>query len=633
MKNDLFLMAVLLFFYIFIKDAFPWAGMVVLLVFCRLRTKNCSFLVLGICMLLVLIPRWDMQKPTMTSGTVTEVKASYVVVRNGREKLLVYTNDPPNWGDKVSFTGKKKKITSAIGTFQSGFDAYCHRKGIYYSLYADTMQIHEEGRSFRGYLRKKCDLLEENARIFAYKFLLGISSKKMEDSFFYMHGASLTAVLALIQSFLKYFVVKRKREMIMIVLYGMSAALFGMPFMLVQGLLFRIVSLFHWRSDQRLGIVYLIILTTAPGTAFTAGFLLPAVYRIAGCFCRGSKLVTSYSAMIIQNILFHTIDPIGMLIFLYMRPVIGIVWLCTFVCVLGKASWFTGLIHCMDCCLSFLQYTALPGSIIGAGLFFYILLILCCKKNRLSYAFAYLLIFQALGLFHPFAEISFINVGQGDSILLRAPLNQGNILVDTGKPSAYSQVETILKAKGIRKLDALCISHSDDDHDGNREKIIDVYHPKKVLDVKHGPVTVAGMTFIDVNPIVNEDPNQSSLTELVRFNGLDVLLTGDIDKQSEEAILHQFPSLSSTLLKLPHHGSGTSSSEAFLDTLRPQLAVISSGPYHLYHHPSNEVIQRLLKRHIPYMHTLTDGDITILAVGRCNLVLTTSGKIAVLHQK
>ena len=100
---------------------------------------------------------------------------------------------------------------------------------------------------------------------------------------------------------------------------------------------------------------------------------------------------------------------------------------------------------------------------------------------------------------------------------------------------------------------------------------------------------------------------------------------------TSEELLQRYPDLSCDILKLSHHGSKTGSSERFLDTVRPELAIVSSGAYSIYHHPSPEVTERLYNRRIPYLDTKEDGDITILFLPGFNLLTTASGKIAIIR--
>ena len=83
-------------------------------------------------------------------------------------------------------------------------------------------------------------------------------------------------------------------------------------------------------------------------------------------------------------------------------------------------------------------------------------------------------------------------------------------------------------------------------------------------------------------------------------------------------------------MKLGHHGSKTSTSDKFLNQVQPRVALISAGSYSIYHHPSEETIQKLLKRHISYFNTKEEGDITILCFSHFNLFITSSFQIGLL---
>ena len=101
-------------------------------------------------------------------------------------------------------------------------------------------------------------------------------------------------------------------------------------------------------------------------------------------------------------------------------------------------------------------------------------------------------IWTLLGWWHPWASLTLIDVGQGDSILIRLPYNQGNLLIDTGKPAALDQVEAMLQGEGVRRLDALILTHEDDDHSGNKEALIEAYQPAQVIETMTEPLTLHG---------------------------------------------------------------------------------------------------------------------------------------------
>ena len=98
-------------------------------------------------------------------------------------------------------------------------------------------------------------------------------------------------------------------------------------------------------------------------------------------------------------------------------------------------------------------------------------------------------------------------------------------------------------------------------------------------------------------------------------------------------MIRNYTNLHCDVLKLSHHGSDTGSCDDFLDQVQPRLGIISSGPYSIYHHPSPDTIQRLLKRHIPYLDTKVEGDITILCLPfHLNLLITSRGTISFLSE-
>ena len=114
------------------------------------------------------------------------------------------------------------------------------------------------------------------------------------------------------------------------------------------------------------------------------------------------------------------------------------------------------------------------------------------------------------------------------------------------------------------------------------------------------------------------------------MNGMYVMLMGDADQVTEEDIIYRYGNLKCDVLKLSHHGSATGNCDRFLDAVRCSVAIISSGAFEIYHHPSPQTVRRLRKRHIPYVDTKDEGDITILCLPGVNLLITSQGKVAII---
>ncbi|MCY8310515.1 DNA internalization-related competence protein ComEC/Rec2 [Bacillus vallismortis] len=251
-------------------------------------------------------------------------------------------------------------------------------------------------------------------------------------------------------------------------------------------------------------------------------------------------------------------------------------------------------------------------------------------------------------------EVDMIDIGQGDSMYVGAPYQQGRVLIDTGgtlsylsepwreKQHPFSLGEKVLipflTAKGIKQLDALILTHADQDHIGEAETLLKhhkvkrlvipkgfVSEPKdeKVLqaareegvaieEVKRGDVLhIKDLQFHVLSPDA-PDPaskNNSSLVLWMKTGGVSWILTGDLEKEGEQEVMRMFPNLKADVLKVGHHGSKGSTGEEFIKQLQPETALISAGENNRYHHPHQEVLQLLQKHSIRVLRTDQNGTI------------------------
>ena len=254
----------------------------------------------------------------------------------------------------------------------------------------------------------------------------------------------------------------------------------------------------------------------------------------------------------------------------------------------------------------------------------------------------------------PDGEVTFIDVGQGDSILIKQPFGKGVYLIDTGGVMNFDREEwekrrtkfdpganivvPLLKSKGIRKIDILVLTHNDQDHIGGGEAILEAIHVEKILiseALKEGfeetllwkkavqkqiPIMYGkrgqgwqsgGDRFQIIHP--NEftvDANESSLVLFATINGVKWLFTGDVGERGEKEIIEKFPNLHVDILKVGHHGSKTSSSEALLEAVNARIAVISAGVNNRYGHPHQEVLDALQSNSMTVLRTDLHGDIS-----------------------
>jgi competence protein ComEC len=205
-------------------------------------------------------------------------------------------------------------------------------------------------------------------------------------------------------------------------------------------------------------------------------------------------------------------------------------------------------------------------------------------------------------------QLTIISVGQGDAILLQAPFNQEVILIDTGKTSAYGSLTSMLNAQGISKIDTLIITHDDNDHSANADRLNQDY---RVMRSVISPMDVNSSWFSLKSlktGLTEPTDNQASLVYLLQLNGIRFLMMADADESNELDLLRQYPDLKAEILKVGHHGSATSTSDYFLSRIQARMALISVG-YNSYGHPSWETLKRLENQDVIVMTTRDEGDI------------------------
>ena len=201
-------------------------------------------------------------------------------------------------------------------------------------------------------------------------------------------------------------------------------------------------------------------------------------------------------------------------------------------------------------------------------------------------------------------QIHFIDVGEGDATLVITPHHHAVLLDCGGNYKKDSEsfdvgervVVPYLLHFGIRRLDAVIISHDHVDHAGGLPAVNRAIIVNRVI--KNGTATeftVDGVDFAfsEVTSGESSNPNEHMLVTRVSSGGLTALITGDLGMSGEHELIKQQTRIDAAILKIGHHGSKTSTSTEFLQAVRPGYAVISVGRDNHYGHPAASVIQAI----------------------------------------
>lgn len=275
------------------------------------------------------------------------------------------------------------------------------------------------------------------------------------------------------------------------------------------------------------------------------------------------------------------------------------------------------------------------------------------KKAFLIYLIILVLFNTAVIMTDNSMEIHFLDVGQGDSILLRT--KKGDYLVDTGGNifDSFDIGKNItlpyLEKLGIKRLRGVFITHFDDDHSKALPFLLDNisidhiivsyedydnYIFREVKERGKSPLLLKENDKINLDknttikvlgPSENlknnsSSPNNLSLVFLLTYFDHKVLFTGDMEKDAEYELVDKIEG-PVDILKVPHHGSNTSSTEELLDIIKPEIGVISLGRNNFYGHPNVEVLERYNKLGTEVYRTDTEGMILVKLFNRDKVIL------------
>ncbi|BAB81303.1 TPA: MBL fold metallo-hydrolase [Clostridium perfringens] len=241
--------------------------------------------------------------------------------------------------------------------------------------------------------------------------------------------------------------------------------------------------------------------------------------------------------------------------------------------------------------------------------------------------------------------ISYMDVGQGDAAYIK--VNGNDILIDAGPRSNSKELLEQLKAKNIDDFELVIATHPHEDHIGG---MVDVFKEYEVKAFYSPKITHTTKTYENLVKAVKDEglktkelkggmvidlgegakfevftPQKSEYEELndyspimkLSFGDTSYLFTGDAEKLAEEEALAKYKtSLNSDVIKFGHHGSSSSSSNAFIEAVSPKYGIISCAKDNKYGHPHRETLDIIKKYNIKTFRTDTDGEIILTSDGK-----------------
>jgi competence protein ComEC len=611
--------------------------------------KKNILLIVFLSMMLMFTARIAMQKHTpMESPSIVlviESRTSYVIVSTGLKRYhLEQAQDKPYAvGDVLSI--QSKILPLVFQTYESSFDfkAYLHTKGVYHRLSLEQIEVvFSSPIRLLEVQRSYLEMYPSSLQPYVSQLLFNYSDNSALNTVYliFISGLGFSMMFDLLQKPLK---TKFPKEAYLPFLLLFPYVFMHMHrFSIVRVFLFKGLDTYLYKNPHRwiLKITVLFIFVMIfPHMIYQTGLYLYIAYQIY--FKLINKLIPRFPiyyqtvglwvyTMIIQHLFFQSIAPLSIIIYLPLSALNSVISFLLLVGFYLKVS-HPSINFILSLYVSLVEgvKNISPQIILPqwsmALLFSFIVLIFLfflglhyqARKMMKASMILVVTVFTLhltqipAGWFEQ--SIHFINVGQGDATLIRQ--GRTNVLIDTGGQRHLDIATEVLipyfKKIGVYQLDAVIITHGDFDHDGALPSLQNNFRVQTVIRQRFTSLKVGNISLQQWNTKTSDDENDNSLVLSLSVHQCSILLMGDASILVEAAIIDVFPLRGISILRIGHHGSLTSTSELFLDTIQPKTAIISLSATNSYGHPHPEVLERLTKRNINTRRTDIEGTIVM----------------------
>jgi competence protein ComEC len=575
---------------------------------------------------------------------VTERRQTYMIVSGGIKRYYVRLSeqDPFEFGDLLQATFKIQPLK--ITTFESAFNfkTYLNTKGVYEELVMNDYRfIFNSPLQIQHKQNRFLSLFPEANQPYVSQLLFHQSDGLDTQGYYlvYVSGLGFFVLLTLIKKSVTRAKIRSNVLPYAIVFPYVLMHLYRMSIVRVFIFSFLDDALPKQYEKRTIKLAVLTILGLfLPHLFLQSGFQIYLLFQLYFTSFQNiinkrpfyiRPIVTIVMVSVIQLIFFGSINPVSIIFYLpvsYLNAGLGFMFYLPFLFEVYTPV-FSMIITLYQIIIQVVIKVSFRLVIPSFNTSIFVILLFLLLTSILFYIFSFYkglkmssLSFLLISTFHLSGlnqfwlepSIHFINVGQGDSTLIRH--RRTNVLIDTGGQLSFDVASEVLipyfKKLGIRMLNAVILTHGDFDHDGALPSLQNQFKIDQVIRDPFQRKIIGDIDLFQWNKtFTSEDENEKSLVITTQVGTCSVLLMGDASVAIEESILDDLPLSYYDILRTGHHGSLTSTSELFLDHIQPKTAIISVAESNRYGHPHPTVIKRLQERNIHIRRTDKDGTI------------------------
>jgi len=598
------------------------------------------------------------------SGEVIEITENderfKLVVNDHKRNTLVYTEETTTIGDYVTVTGISQPIPTVTIPYQFNYENYLKSQKIHGIMYADSLQVVKVSEH-NGFRMRVFSYINENfseSKPYIKTFILADKSDFNDSQQALISNlgiAHLFAISGLHISFISatLFFIGQKMIKNPIVL-EITLSLFILMFMVLTAFtpsvmragFMSVILLFNKRFRlgyspiDVLSMLWIVFLIMNPFSHYNTGFTLTFVvtfmllliqpklkhmhpFKQSFVISLLAFLVTlpiisaMFAEINIMTIVFNLIFvPLMMLVIL---PLTYLTFFFAFlepILVIGIKG-YESIMQITDQYLSVKIDYFIPPGLVSVFYYVFYYLVLASKRHLAIYHVTfllYLLLIAFKALLSPFIDVYMFDI-MGDAFFIKDSHNQCNIVIDTGIEDDYETLSITLKKLGIRTIDYLILTHNHADHTGGRDSLIKHFNIQSIITNQNQMaydnrwISCGNLDFFIVPKEKDyRDENSNAIVLFMQVHEERYLFTGDIEAKREHDLIQNY-TLDATILKAPHHGSITSSTEAFIDAVNPDIVLIPSHRDNPFNHPSDIVINRYESRNIEMFRPDINGTV------------------------